>query len=194
MMTRAQVEELLAIGRARIAEWRARLNLTSVSDLAVVDGSQVTLNRRSVAEVEEAVDPWEQRVFGRITGTDAAGEPIDTGWVWALRVSKTTGELIANGFFWEQTQLISLETGARTFDMELQSRSVLDASTPFEEATYRTPVAVVVEEYIETNDVPGDVVDTTTFLLRRPGQSRNYGAPETLNEIHYLRATEVRRI
>lgn len=165
-------------------------------------GSNVIVNGRMISimvspeELERAAEEpvWKIVVYGRIRviGIGALPSQDWTEWSGCCGILRATGALWSNAF-WEGTQQFYItesedpefEPFGRGVELDLQVRSSVQAGpgitpTPFEQALYRVPVRLTLEE--AADDV---VFRNHTFDLRRSGQRQTF-MPEESNVFYTL--------
>lgn len=161
-MTRAQADEVLQTGRARILEWVQRLKLQGGRG-AVVQGSMVSL-QPAIDQPRKAppVESWQVYVFG--TAQVNLNGDLFTVEELATTVARDAPGLVLNTFFWEQTQVFSTTTEEgqhlfRRVRLGLTARAIPQGETVAIDNGWRAPDFILVLE--EINHInPGPVIRT----------------------------------
>lgn len=204
MMSREQVDALLALGRARIADWKQRLSLTPVDASTEVQGTQVTLHGiPQVIEPDEVeAQTYTMVIFSRLRRT-LNGETEDwSPWSEWVTVNRLTGAVTGGS----RGQMFNFPPSddqpglLRTFEMELLSRGVedwqrvqagLDTDALIALASWKYPLTLNVREFTES--VPSS--PRRSFALRLPTSAaeRFQFEPATENESTTLFPVSVTR-
>lgn len=183
-MTRAQAEELLALGRAEIAKWVERLTPVAGENASIEDGA-VSLMKPPVFVPASVPEPtWEWKLFASVQGqVTGVGEPveIDIENELAARVVRSTLGLLLTNFWQGGTQLLSTqpEEGppvTRSYELTLTARAIKPTETVDVESGFTPPdFRLTLEEYDSSNDpTAGEVIDTYNLTLRSGSVSRSF--------------------
>jgi hypothetical protein len=200
-MTRAQADEVLAVGRAEIAAWVQKLTPVAGQN-TVVEGSTVTLMKPPAPEIPPAPDPtWTWRLFASITSTlvtDTGETTSTTDYTSAASISRAT-LAISQTYVWEGTQMFDIpqEEGANTeryFTLDLIARGIEPDETASVTAGF-TPkdVQLTLEEYDYSGGSTQETLETHIVTLSGGSASRAFRASET-NLFTRLRLGAVNRI
>lgn len=183
-MTRAQADELIALGRAEIAKWVAKLTPVAGQN-AVVEGSSVSLMKPPAPPpVTPPVQTWVWRLFATLEG-ELSGEgdtvEIDIQNAAAAHVVRSTRGLVLTSFWSANTQLLDTpqEDSAplqRSYELTLTARAIKPTEAVDVESGFTPPDFILtLEEYdSSTDDTAGEVVDTITMTLNNGTASRNF--------------------
>ena len=199
-MTRAQAEELLALGRAEIAAWVKKLTPIAGQN-AVVEGATVTLMKPApVTPAEPAAPTWVWTLFSTVIGVDPTGAEINRPNEFAARVVRSTLGLVEAAGFGDLTQLLDTPQSegpnlTRYYELTLTARAIKPGEPLDVESGFTPPdVRVTLEEYdSSSNPTAGDVVDTHTMTLRNGDASDTFTQREP-GRITSLRLVAVERV
>jgi hypothetical protein len=202
-MTRAQAEELLALGRAEIAAWVKKLTPIAGQN-AVVEGNSVTLMKPAPVTPAEVPPPtWQVYFFGSVVGqVTGEGEPVEIEVLdeRAGHVVRSTLGLVTTSFWSSHTQLLDTPQDdapnlQRSYELTLKARAINAGETVDVEGGW-TPktLRVTLEEYDSSSGpTAGDVVDTHTLTLRNGDASDTFTQREP-GRITSLRLVAVERV
>jgi len=204
MMSREQVDELLAIGRARITDWKQRLSLTPVDANTEVQGTQVTLHGipQVIEPAELTAQTYTMIIFSRLRRTLNGDTEDWSPWSEWVTVNRLTGA-VTGGSRGQMFNIPSSEDEPgllRTFELELMSRGVedwqrvqagLDVEALIALAAWKYPLTLNVREFTES--VPSQ--PRRSFALRLPTSAaeRFQFEPATENEYTTLFPVSVTR-
>jgi len=179
-------------------------NLFSV----VGDGIAVELPKVSTVE-EQAEERWVFTLYCRRRFINIGQGVSDTEWsdwdvaAWAPRTG--TVRLFPSSF-WEQTGFFNVipdEEEAQPFGRSVEVDFQIRTSPrpfpggggwpSFEDAEYRSPIELTLDENIYENGILKDTVETYKIKLRRSGHQQTFN-PETPNTFYELRPTAFTRL
>ena len=200
-MTRAQADEVLAVGRAEIAAWVQKLTPIA-GQHAVVEGSTVTLMKPPAPEIPPAPAPsWVWRLFASITSTlvtDDGETTSTTDYTSAASISRAT-LAISQTSVWQGTQMFDIpqEEGANTeryFTLDLIARGIATTESVAVDSGF-TPkdVRLTLEEYDYTLPPPQETLETHLVTLSAGSASQVFRASEP-NRFTRLRLGSVTRL
>lgn len=201
-MTFSQYQQLQGFARKMIADKIAAIQPRAGNLFSVVgDGIAVELPKDSTAE-EQAEEQWVFTLYCRRRYINIGQGEYDTEWsdwdvaAWAPRTG--TVRLFLSSF-WEQTEFFNVipdeeeaQPFGRSVEVDFQIRT---APRPFgfpsfEDAEYRSPIELTLEEYNVEN---AEVIETYKIKLRRSGHQQTFN-PEAPNTFYELRPTAFTRL
>lgn len=202
-MTREQAEEVLAVGRAAIAEWVQKLTPVAGQN-AVVEGGSVSLTKPPAPPpVERPVLTWVWKLFGSVEGQlTGEGDPviIDVQNELAARVVRSTLGLVTTSFWSAHTQLLDTpqEEGPsiqRSYELTLTARAIKPEETDDVESGFTPPdFRLTIEEYDSSSDpTAGEILETYTLTLNQGSVSRSF-TQRNPGRITSLRLVAVERV
>jgi hypothetical protein len=199
-MTRAQADEVLALGRAEIAQWVAKLT-PSAGQNAVVEGGMVSLIKPPAPPpVEMPAQTWVWTLFSTVIGVDTTGAEINRPNEFAARVVRSTLGLITASGWSGLTQLLDTpqESGpnlTRNYELTLTARAIKPGQAQAVTSGFTPPdVRVILEEYDTSSDpTAGDVLDTITMTLRNGTVARSFTQrrPGRITSLRIVRVTNL---
>lgn len=202
-MTRSQVDELLALGRAEIAKWVERLTPVAGENAVVEEGSVSLMKPPAPVPVTAPSPTWEWKLFGSVVGqVTGAGDPveIDIQNELAARVVRSTLGLLSTAFWTGGTQLIDTpqEEGPniqRFYELTLTARAIRPDEAVDVASGFTPPdVQITLEEYDSSSDpTAGEIIDTFTMTLNNGVASRSF-TQRSPGRITSLRPVSVQRI
>ena len=206
-MTFAQYQQLQSFAKKRIADKLAEIQPRSGNLVSVLgDGISIELPIRS-AEAEQVEERWVFVLYCRRRYINIGQGEYDTEWsdwvvaAWAPRTSSTL--LLSS--FWEQTQFFNIipdeeeaQPFGRSVEVDFQIRTsprpYLGGDWPeFENAQYRSPIELTLEEYSAEYGVFIETVETYKIKLRRSGHQQTFN-PSSPNTFYELRPTAFTRL
>lgn len=210
-MTFAQYQQLQSFAKKRIADKLAEIQPRSGNLVSVLgDGISIELPIPSAAD-EQAEDQWVFVLYYRRRYINIGQGDFDTEWsdwdvaAWAPR---TSSGLLPGGFFTQDSTFFNLvpddddEPGAQPFgrsvEMDFQIRTsprpYPGGGWPeFENAQYRAPLELTLEEYSELNGIFIETIKTYKIKLRRSGHQQTFN-PSSPNTYYRLRPTAFTRL
>jgi hypothetical protein len=180
-MTRAQAEEVLAIGRAEIREWVRKLTPIAGQNAVVENGAVSFTKLPAATVVAPPVQTWEVYLFSTVIGVDPTGAEINRPNEFAARVDRSTLGLVVAAGWPGLTQLLDQpqEEGpnlTRNYELTLTARAI-PAGQPVAVDSGWTPpnLRVTLEEYDSSSDpTAGEVLDTHVLILRSGEASASF--------------------
>ena len=200
-MTRAQAEEVLAVGRAEIAAWVQKLTPVAGQN-AVVEGNSVSLTKQPVPPAPEHASTWVWRLFATADRTlKGEGfentEEVDAGSIAriardTLALTKTDISTLTQMFDIPQTDPPEANL-QRYFTLNLTARGI-EPTDPVDVTSGFTPPDVVLtfEEYDHTLPFPQETLRTHVMTLRNGTASEDFRSVNT-DECTALRLASVTR-
>jgi len=201
-MTFSQYQQLQGFARKMIADKIAAIQPRAGNLFSVVgDGIAVELPKDSTVE-EQAEERWVFTLYCRRRYINIGQGEYDTEWsdwdvaAWAPRTG--TVRLFPSSF-WEQTEFFNVipdeeeaQPFGRSVEVDFQIRT---APRPFgfpsfEDAEYRSPIELTLEEYNVEN---AEVIETYKIKLRRSGHQQTFN-PKEPNTFYELRPTAFTRL
>lgn len=206
-MTFAQYQQLQSFAKKRIADKLAEIQPRSGNLVSVLgDGISIELPIRS-AEAEQAEEQWVFTLYCRRRYINIGQGEYDTEWsdwvvaAWAPRTSSTL--LLSS--FWEQTEFFNIvpdeeeaQPFGRSVEVDFQIRTsprlFFGGGWPeFENAQYRSPIELTLDENIMEKGLPIETVETYKIKLRRSGHQQTFN-PSSPNTFYELRPTAFTRL
>lgn len=200
-MTRAQADELLALGRAEIAKWVERLTPVAGENASIEDGAVALMKPAAPVPVAPPEPTWEWKLFGSVRGEisgDGESTEVNVENELAARVVRSTLGLVTTGFWSAHTQLLDTpqEDGSslqRSYELTLTARGINPDETVAVESGFTPPdFMLTIEEYDSTLGSSGETVDTFYLLLNHGTTSRNF-TQRTPGSVTSLRLVAVER-
>jgi hypothetical protein len=207
-MTFSQYQQLQGFARKMIADKIAAIQPRAGNLFSVVgDGIAVELPKDSTAE-EPAEERWVFVLYGRRRYINIGLGEYDTEWsdwdvaAWAPR---TSSGLLLSGLFWQETEFFNVipdEEEAQPFGRSVEVDFQIRTSPrpfpgggwpSFEDAEYRSPIELTLDENIMEQGRPIETVETYKIKLRRSGHQQTFN-PETPNTFYELRPTAFTRL
>lgn len=208
-MTFAQYQQLQGFARKLIADKIASIQPRAGNLVSVIgDGISIELPIPSAAD-EEAEDQWVFTLYCRRRYINIGQGEYDTEWsdwdvaAWAPRTSFSG--ILPQSYFWEQTEffnIISDEEEAQPFGRSVEVDFQIRTSPrpypgggwpEFENAQYRSPIELTLDENIMEKGLPIETVETYKIKLRRSGHQQTFN-PSSPNTFYELRPTAFTRL
>lgn len=204
-MTYAQYQQLQAFAKKRITDKLAEIQPRAGNWVSVVgDGIAIEPPRQN--EVIPRTDTWVIAVYGRVR-EQRVGEDWSDWFSWQLLawaprnrdqiqssigVSDLTFSYTTN----EEGEVVFGRKIEVDFQVRVSKTEVFSIATipvtPFEEAQYRYPIRLILEELDETDQVP-TVVNTYELALRQNGQQQVF-TPSEPNRVYRILPVAFRRL
>ena len=206
-MNFSQYQQLQGFARKMIADKKAAIQPTAGNLFSVAgDGIAVELPKVSTVE-EQAEEQWVFVLYGRRRWINIGQGEYDNEWsdwyaaAWAPR---TSSRLLLNSLLWQETAFFNIvpdeeeaQPFGRSVEVDFQIRTVprpLPFGWPsFEDAEYRSPIELTLDENIYENGILKETVETYKIKLRRSGHQQTFN-PETPNTVYELRPTAFTRL
>jgi hypothetical protein len=203
-MTRAQAEEVLAIGRAEIREWVRKLTPIAGQNAVVENGAVSFTKLPAATVVAPPVQTWQVYFFGSVLGAiTSSGDPveIDVQDELAGRVVRSTLGLVTTSFWSAHTQLLDTPREEdevnlqRSYRLTLKARAIPAGQAVAVDSGWTPPnLRVTLEEYDSSSDpTAGEVLDTHVLILRSGEASASF-TQRNPGRITSLRPVAVERI
>jgi hypothetical protein len=205
-MTFSQYQQLQGFARKMIADKIAAIQPRAGNLFSVVgDGIAVELPKDSTVE-EQAEERWVFVLYGRRRYINIGLGEYDNEWsdwyaaAWAPR--KGSGLLLISGLFWQETSFFNIfldDEGSESFgrsvevDFQIRTADGRKGWPSFEDAEYRSPIELTLEEYSQLNGIFIETIETYKIKLRRSGHQQTF-KPETPNTFYELRPTAFTRL
>jgi hypothetical protein len=206
-MTFSQYQQLQGFARKMIADKIAAIQPRAGNLFSVVgDGIAVELPKDSTVD-EQTEERWVFTLYCRRRYINIGQGEYDTEWsdwvvaAWAPR----TNSAILSTSFWEQTSFFNVipdEEEAQPFGRSVEVDFQIRTSPrpfpgggwpSFEDAEYRSPIELTLDENIMEQGRPIETVETYKIKLHRSGHQQTFN-PETPNTFYELRPTAFTRL
>lgn len=204
-MTYAQYQQLQVFAKKRIADKLAEIQPRAGNWVSVVgDGIAIEPPRQTEARVR--TDTWVIAVYGRVR-EQRVGEDWSDWFSWQLLAwaprnrDQIQGSIGVSDLTFSYTtneegevvfgRKIEVDFQVRVSKTEVFSIATIPV-TPFEEAQYRYPIRLILEELDETDQVP-TVVNTYELALRQNGQQQVF-TPSEPNRVYRILPVAFRRL
>jgi len=204
-MTYAHYQQLQAFAKKRIADKLAEIQPRAGNWVSVVgDGIAIEPPRQNEARIR--IDTWVIAVYRRFR-EQKVGEDWSDWFSWQLlawaprssdQIQSSAGvnDLTFSYTTNEEGEVIFGRKIEVDFQVRVSKTEVFSTATipvtPFEEAQYRYPIRLILEELDETDQVP-TVVNTYELALRQNGQQQVF-TPQEPDRFYRLRPTAFRRL
>jgi hypothetical protein len=207
-MTFSQYQQLQGFARKMIADKIAAIQPRAGNLFSVVgDGIAVELPKDSTVE-EQAEERWVFVLYYRFRYINIGQRVGGTEWsdwdvaAWAPRRPRRFSGLFQNSFFSQNATFFNIflddegsESFGRSVEVDFQIRT---APRPFgfpsfEDAEYRSPIELTLDENIDENGIFIETVETYKIKLRRSGHQQTF-KPKEPNTFYELRPTAFTRL
>ena len=181
VMTREQVDQLFEHADDCIRRVLARLDVQGGPGVNV-NGNLISVAMPEVIDAPRPAETWVLGIYAILTVTHSVtGEDVQPLRLAARWLVNTTGAILPT-YMWSGTQIFETvpedeesEPVSRSVRLEFFARSfepsVPGASEDFENAIYRYPVQLVIEEVPDGQAV---IVESYDLTVRRAGVSRTF--------------------
>lgn len=206
-MTFAQYQQLQGFARKLIADKIAAIQPRAGNAVSVIgDGISIEPPLRRASD-EPAEERWVFTLYCRRRYINIGQGEYDKEWsdwvvaAWAPR----TNPVLLQSFFWEQTEFFNIvpdEEEAQPFGRSVEVDFQIRTSPrpfpgggwpEFENAQYRSPIEITLDENVMENGVIKETVDTYKIKLRRSGHQQVF-EPDSPNTFYELRPTAFQRL
>lgn len=183
VMTREQVDQLFEHADDCIRRALARLDVQGGPGVNV-NGNLISVDMPEVIDEPRPEETWVLGIYAILTVTHSVtGEDVQPLRLAARWLVNTTGAILPTSI-WSDTQIFETvpedeesEPVSRSVRLEFFARSfepsVPGASEDFENAIYRYPVQLVIEEVLDQPG-PAVIVESYDLTVRRAGVSRTF--------------------